>query len=152
MSHSVEGRYPFLDRQVQEFLGQVPPTFKTRWHAEKILLREAMKDRLPEDVVRTQKKPFLAPFGTPFIGKDATDELRELLSPRLIAEYGYFDPGKVQRIVDYLTEAKSAIAQDEGESLRPGREAVQRVLMGMALTFVASTQTLESHVRRGSYA
>jgi asparagine synthase (glutamine-hydrolysing) len=68
MAHSVEGRYPFLDRTVQEFLGQVPPVLKGSWHTDKLLLRRAMARRLPQATLRTAKKPFLAPFGTQFVG------------------------------------------------------------------------------------
>jgi asparagine synthase (glutamine-hydrolysing) len=151
MANSVEGRYPFLDRQVQEFLGQVPPAMKTGWLTEKYLLRRAMAKRLPREVIRCQKKPFLAPFGTPFIGEDATDHVRELLSPRKLAEFGYFDPVKVQGIVDYLQGSKAAIAEDRGDSIRPNRQAIHSVVMGMALTFVVSTQALEDHVRQGRF-
>lgn len=151
MANSVEGRYPFLDRQVQEFLGTVPPHVKTRWHAEKYLLRKAMAGRLPESVIRRHKKPFLAPFGTPFIGKDAGEYIPDLLQPRAIRDFGYFDPAKVQRVVEYLTKAKDSIARETRDSMRPGKENVQRLVYGMALTFVASTQVLEDHIRQGRF-
>ena len=34
---------------------------------------------------------------------------------------------------------------------RPGRDAVQRVVMGMALTYVVSTQVLADQVRSGRF-
>ena len=73
LERSDEGRYPFLDKTVQEFLAK-------------------------EEVVHRRKKMFLAPFGTPFIGPDAPEYAQELLSKRAIKEYGYFDPGKVGTI------------------------------------------------------
>lgn len=149
MAHSVEGRYPFLDRTVQEFLAAVPPNVKTRWHCGKLLLRRAMARRLPPEVIHRTKKPFLAPFGTPFVGDDATPYIRDLLSPAKLAEFGYFDSAKVERIVAFLTASKKAIAADPAESVRPNREAVRRVCMGMALTFVVSTQMLEDLARSG---
>lgn len=151
MANSVEGRYPFLDRRVQEFLGQVPPGLKTTFRREKYLLRRAMAGHLPRQVVRRVKKPFLAPFGTQFVGADVTDQLRELLGPRMLQEFGYFDPGKVARLIEFLTREKQAIARDPGESMRAGRNVVARLLPGMALTFVASMQILEYHIRSGRF-
>ncbi len=152
MANSIEGRYPFLDRRVQEFLGAVPPGVKTRWHCEKYLLRRAMKRQLPPEVVSRQKKPFLAPFGTPFVGEDATEAIRDLLSPARLKEFGYFNPDKVQRIVDYLTEIKADASRDPGESFRLNREAVNRLIAGVALTFVVSTQVLADHVASGRFS
>jgi asparagine synthase (glutamine-hydrolysing) len=151
MANSVEGRYPFLDRQVQEFMAAVPPGLKRRWRTDKYLLRKAMARRLPAEVIRRHKKPFLAPFGTPFVGTDATDEIRELLTPRKLSEFGYFDPAKVQRIVADLTAMKSEMSQDPGETMRPGPQHIHRTLLGMALTFVVSTQILEDHIRSGRF-
>jgi asparagine synthase (glutamine-hydrolysing) len=152
MAHSVEGRYPFLDRRVQEFLGQVPPALKGCWHTDKVLLRRTMARRLPEAAVQTPKKPFLAPFGTQFVGSDATDYIRDLLSDRMLSEFGYFDPAKVQQIVHDIKCAKAAVGKDPGDTMRPKREVVRRVVAGMALTFVVSTQILEDQVRQGKFS
>jgi asparagine synthase (glutamine-hydrolysing) len=151
MANSVEGRYPFLDRQVQEFLGRVRPDYKTRWYREKILLRRAMAGRLPGEVLRRQKKPFLAPFGTPFVGDDATEYIRHLLAPATIAKFGYFDPEKVAKVSQYLLGQKQAVAEDRGESMRSSRAATERVVSGMALTLVVTTQMLEDQVRSGKF-
>ncbi len=156
MANSVEGRYPFLDRSVQEMLALVPPGLKMASNGllptAKYLLRKAMQGRLPDEVVNRRKKMFLAPFGTPFVGRDAPEYARELLSERMIGEYGYFDPDKVAGLVRVLEKAKGDVAQDRGEHVRFGRHVWQRTLAGMALTFVLSTQLLESFVRDGSIA
>ena len=151
MANSVEGRYPFLDRTVQDFLAAVPPVHKSRWHEEKFLLRRAMEKRLPEQIIRTMKKPFLAPFGTQFVGKDSTEQIRDLLTPRAIKEFGYFDPAKVAGIVRFLEDSKASVAADTGESIRPGRQAVHQVVMGLAMTYVVSTQVLADQVRSGKF-
>ncbi|MFL6448467.1 MAG: asparagine synthase (glutamine-hydrolyzing) [Bryobacteraceae bacterium] len=61
MSHSVEGRVPFLDHCVVEFTRTLPVTQKIHGTTEKFVLREAMKPLLTETVYRRQKHPFLAP-------------------------------------------------------------------------------------------
>ncbi|MCE5325586.1 MAG: asparagine synthase (glutamine-hydrolyzing) [Planctomycetaceae bacterium] len=152
MANSVEGRYPFLDRTVQEFLARVPPLIKTRWTSQKYLLRRAMAGRLPQEVLQRVKKPFLAPFGTPFVGDDATDYVRHLLEERTLRRFGYFDPASVARIVSRLEQCKAGIAAERQEPLRLGRAAIERTMMGMALTMVVSTQVLADKVDRGEYA
>ena len=154
MANSVEGRYPFLDRTVQEFLAQVPPNLKMAPNGllptAKYLLRRAMQGSLPEEVVHRRKKMFLAPFGTPFVGLDAPDYARELLSARALSEYGYFDPLRVGAIVKEMEKMKDELAKDRGEHVRFSRRVWRRTLYGMALTFVLSAQLLESYVRDGS--
>jgi asparagine synthase (glutamine-hydrolysing) len=156
MANSVEGRYPFLDRTVQEFLARVPPSLKMAPNGflptSKYLLRRAMRDRLPEEVLRRRKKMFLAPFGTPFVGLDAPEYARELLSERALRAYGYFDPLRVRAIAKELEGLKAGLGRDRGEHVRFGRRVWLRTLYGMALTFVLSTQLLESYVRDGSLA
>jgi asparagine synthase (glutamine-hydrolysing) len=151
MAHSVEGRHPFLDRAVQEFLGTVPPTVKTHAFSSKFLLRRAMEGRLPREVIRRRKKMFLAPFGTPFVGQDATDEIRDLLRPEKIEEFGYFDPEKVGRLVGRIEAIKDEIATDPGDNFRLRRHVIERTVQGMAMNFVVTTQMLEDMVRRGEF-
>ena len=152
MANSVEGRYPFLDRAVQEFLVAVPPDIKTTWRTDKYLLRRAMADRLPRHVIHHRKNPFLTSVGTPFVGDDATEYLRHLLSPDKLLEFGYFDPAKVQQIMDSLGSIKQSLSHDRKESLRPERSVVQRTGLGMALNFVVTTQVLADLVSRGEFS
>jgi len=152
MANSVEGRHPFLDRAVQEFLGAVPPGVKTRIFSSKFLLRRAMKGRLPRKIVGRRKKMFLAPFGTPFVGQDATDEIRDLLRPERIREFGYFDPEKVRRLVGRVEAVKETVAADRGDNFRIRRHVVERTIQGMAMNFVVTTQMLEEMVRRGEFS
>jgi asparagine synthase (glutamine-hydrolysing) len=151
MAHSVEGRHPFLDRAVQEFLGTVPPSVKTRVFSAKFLLRRAMEGRLPREVIRRRKKMFLAPFGTPFVGQDATDEIRDLLRPEKIREFGFFDPEKVRRLIGRIEALKDAVGTDRGDNFRVRRHVVERTIQGMAMNFVVTTQMLEDMVRRGEF-
>ncbi len=68
MAHSIEGRVPFLDHLVGEFLFATPVSLKIRGLTEKYILREAARDVLTDTVYRRQKHPFLSPpdaAGTP---------------------------------------------------------------------------------------
>jgi asparagine synthase (glutamine-hydrolysing) len=62
MSHSIESRSPFLDYRLAEFCFSLPNRLKIRDGVGKWLLREAMKDILPEDVrTRKYKASFISP-------------------------------------------------------------------------------------------
>ena len=50
MSHSIEGRVPFLDHKVVEFCCGFPINMKVRGIRERHVLREATKDVLIEEV------------------------------------------------------------------------------------------------------
>jgi asparagine synthase (glutamine-hydrolysing) len=64
MGHSVEGRVPFMDHTVAEYLHHVPVSMKIRGMTEKYILREAVKDVITSTVYERQKHPFLSPPAT----------------------------------------------------------------------------------------
>jgi len=66
MAHAVEGRVPFLDHRFFEVARRVPTSDKIRGDVEKFILRDAMRDALPEEVVARRKHPLLAP---PAVGR-----------------------------------------------------------------------------------
>lgn len=55
MAHAVEARPPFLDHRIVEFAAALPPSFKTSGSHQKVLLKELMKDKLPDAVVQRRK-------------------------------------------------------------------------------------------------
>jgi asparagine synthase (glutamine-hydrolysing) len=61
MAHGVEGRVPFLDHKLVEFVSGLPAGFKIRGTQEKHLLRESMKPVLSNTVYERKKHPFMAP-------------------------------------------------------------------------------------------
>ena len=97
MANSVEGRFPFLDHRVVEFASRLPLHYKIRGLNEKHILKKAMKEYLPENIVKRTKQPYLAPDGKSFFrdGK-AVDYVEELLSESCLADYGYFNPRPVR--------------------------------------------------------
>jgi len=61
MAHGVEGRVPFLDTEVSAIAHRFDPGSLWTKDLEKIPLRRAMKERLPQEVLQRQKRPLLAP-------------------------------------------------------------------------------------------
>ena len=58
MASSVEVRVPFADHRILEFVFNVPWEIKFENGVEKALLRNAMKDYLPEKVFLRKKSPY----------------------------------------------------------------------------------------------
>ena len=56
MAHSLEVRPPFLDHRIVEFAARLPQNLKIRGGAQKFILRELMKDRLPQAGAAAQKR------------------------------------------------------------------------------------------------
>lgn len=67
MAHSVEGRQPFLDHRLTEYVMGLPPSMKLHWEPksrnfnEKWILKEAMKPFITDELYARKKHPFSAP-------------------------------------------------------------------------------------------
>src|SRR3954469_3075155 len=98
MAASIESRVPFLDHPLVEFTARLPERLKIRGGTTKYILREAMKDVLPSEILTRGKMGFPVPIGTWFRGKyrGVIDEL--VLSPRAL-DRGLFDPAAIRTVV-----------------------------------------------------
>lgn len=98
MAHSLEVRPPFLDHRIVEFAATLPPAHKMQGSHQKIVLKQLMKNKLPEMILRRKKVGFDIPAHEWLRGP-----LRELLLDTLregLAEYdSLFRPGMVQELV-----------------------------------------------------
>ena len=63
MAHGLEGRTPFLDPCVADFTARLPDSFLVQGHYGKWILRQWLKDALPESQPFTKKKGFRVPVG-----------------------------------------------------------------------------------------
>jgi asparagine synthase (glutamine-hydrolysing) len=61
MAHSLEVRPPFLDHRIVEFAARLPHDFKVRGSTLKLVLRELMRDKLPQPVLTRRKEGFDIP-------------------------------------------------------------------------------------------
>jgi asparagine synthase (glutamine-hydrolysing) len=100
----VEAFFPFLDHHLMEFAARLPNDLKLRGREEKYLLKRAVEELLPEDIVRRKKSPMTSPTSPAFLGPDALDYARRLLSPPAVEEKGYFDSQRVSQMVKRLQQ------------------------------------------------
>jgi asparagine synthase (glutamine-hydrolysing) len=64
MAASIESRVPFLDHELVEFTARMPLKLKLRGKDTKWILREAMKDILPPEILSREKMGFPVPLGS----------------------------------------------------------------------------------------
>jgi asparagine synthase (glutamine-hydrolysing) len=101
MANSIEGRVPYLDHRVIEFANRLPPSFKIRGMTEKYLLRRALADLLPDDIVNRTKQPYRAPDSSSFFfDGEPLDYVADLMSETSLRAAGYFDAAAVGRLFD----------------------------------------------------
>jgi len=111
MAASIESRVPFLDHPLVEFTARLPERLKLRGGTTKYILREAMRDVLPSEILTRGKMGFPVPIGAWLRGpyRRIVDEL--VLSPRAM-ERGLLDPAAIRGIV-----ARHAAGEDHSERL-----------------------------------
>jgi len=61
MSTSIEGRVPFLDHSLVEFTQSLPQALKIKDGIKKYLLKKAVADLLPDEIINRKKMGFAAP-------------------------------------------------------------------------------------------
>ncbi|MGE5081829.1 MAG: asparagine synthase (glutamine-hydrolyzing) [Acidobacteriota bacterium] len=102
MASSVEVRVPFLDRELAEFVAwNVPPHLKLNRFLRpttKYVLRRAMRDILPAEVLRQPKAGFAAPLDY-WLAHDLETMVDDLISPAQLRKRGMFRPEAVQGFV-----------------------------------------------------
>lgn len=94
MAHSVEPRFPFLDRALVEYLRGIPPNAMLANGVEKALLKEVARGVVPDAIVQREKFGFVAE-GSPGLLARREPWVMELLSPKRIKRQGYFNPDTV---------------------------------------------------------
>ena len=99
MAASVETRVPYLDNEIVDFMCRVPPELKLRGTTSKYLLREAVKDLVPAQIIRRRKAGFGAPIRT-WLRRDLREMVDDLLSPERIEARGYFDAVAIRRMIE----------------------------------------------------
>jgi asparagine synthase (glutamine-hydrolysing) len=69
MAASIESRVPFLDHKLVEFAAALPVKMKLRGLATKYILRQSMRNRLPQEILTRKKMGFPVPVGSWFRGR-----------------------------------------------------------------------------------
>lgn len=124
MGHSVEGRVPFMDHHVAEYLHGVPVSLKIRGMTEKYILREAVKDVITPTVYARQKHPFLSPPSTHHPDAPLHQLMQDTLRSAAARDVPFLDQGR-------LIAALDGVSRDD-----PGAAAVTDLALTICTSYV----------------
>jgi asparagine synthase (glutamine-hydrolysing) len=98
MACSIEVRVPFLDNEIVDFLGRVPPNLKIRGLTQKYILRKAMEGVLPRPILTRRKAAFGLPIRSWF-KNELREMLKDMLSEDRMRRRGLLEPRAVTRMI-----------------------------------------------------
>lgn len=96
-AHSVEARYPFLDRSVIDWVRQTSPDWLVHKLTEKYPLRRVAARYLPAVITQREKFGFVAPSCAVLL-QSRVAWVEDFLSYDCIKQSGYFNPDTVERL------------------------------------------------------
>jgi asparagine synthase (glutamine-hydrolysing) len=133
MAHGVEGRFPFLDHNLIEWLLTLPDSSKLNGYTPKHLLKEAFKNQIPEPILKRPKRPYMAPDLASFFPEGKKGFLvEEFLNTDIIKQFGLYDPKMIERFI-YKIERRGI----ESAGYRDN----------MLISFILSNQIIEYQIR-----
>lgn len=136
MAHSVEGRFPFLDKDVVALADSLPPQYKLFGLDEKHVVKRSARGLVADEILARPKQPYRAPDALCFVGTSVPEYADELLGRPAVAAAGVFDPTAVGQLWQKCRSRASESQFSNADN--------------MALVGVLSTQLLHDRlVRRG---
>jgi len=99
MAASIESRVPFLDHKLVEFAMRIPSRLKVRYLSGKYLLRRAMENRLPAEVLHRSKMGFPTPV-KPWLRYQLFDRVAKILTDGRLAERGILNANYVRDLLE----------------------------------------------------
>jgi len=117
MASSLEVRAPFLDHELMEFIMGLPSRWKLKGLTSKYILKKAMKNWLPGEVITRPKKGFGVPIAK-WIKGELNELFKDLFSPDRIRQEGFLNP-------EYVT----TLLQDHVANRRDNRKQLWTLLV-----------------------
>ncbi|MEM9420985.1 MAG: asparagine synthase (glutamine-hydrolyzing) [Pseudomonadota bacterium] len=111
MANGLEVRPPMLDYRLVEWAASLPRTFKVKGPTGKRVLKSALSERLPDDILYRPKKGFGAPIDKWFAGPESP-LMKELQTRSHWQDSGYFNVDEVCRTMDRHQTARGQHGQE----------------------------------------
>lgn len=102
MANSVEVRVPFVDVDLMRLAAQIPEDIKLPGRTPKGLLKRAMADSLPQQVISRPKTGFMLPIRK-WMSEDLAPVMHDYLAPARLKAEGLFNDKAVSRAIEQHT-------------------------------------------------
>jgi asparagine synthase (glutamine-hydrolysing) len=99
MAVSLEARAPLLDHKLIEFMGRTPAVLKLAGYETKYLLKQAVKDLVPQEILNRPKQGFGVPVQD-WINKQLRGRIRDTLTSSQARQRGYVQPSYLNILLD----------------------------------------------------
>ncbi|WP_179334813.1 asparagine synthase (glutamine-hydrolyzing) [Winogradskyella costae] len=105
MAYSVEVRSPFLDYRIVEYARSLPMHFKYEKGRQKKILRDILKDYIPEEVFNQPKRGFAVPIGD-WMRNELKEEFLEALNDDFLNKVPNLNVPRFKRLLQEHMEHK----------------------------------------------
>jgi len=105
MANSIEGRVPFLDHNLVEYVNTLNPKLKLNGKTNKFILRQAMKKTLPARIANVKKHAFFMPLDK-WYKEELKDLAESLFTPKNVKDREYFNHNHLKKIWDNYNHSK----------------------------------------------
>lgn len=113
MAFGVEGRSPFLDKDLVEYSIALKDELKIKGGYTKFILREVMKGIMPEKVrSRVDKRGFSVPMDEWYRTEGFQKLVKEILESESFAKRGYFMPEEAKKLYERHLKGEVNVSKD----------------------------------------
>ena len=98
MAVSLECRVPLLDHRLVEMAAAMPASIKVRGGRLKHLMKQALEDLLPADILDRKKRGFGTPMGA-WLKRELAPVLERLMAPEVVHARGLFHAPVIARLM-----------------------------------------------------
>ena len=111
MANSLEVRAPFLDTDFATFAANIPALYKLRGSVSKWILKDVLKNKLPEQTLRKGKQGFAVPVAK-WLREDLKDLLEKAFDKRKIEKEGIFDYNYIKTLMDDFLSGRQDLRKE----------------------------------------
>lgn len=106
MANSLKSRSPFLDTELVNFVSRLPFDMKLRGNKSKYILKKALSNILPQEILTRGKMGFGVPIARWFRG-ELKDYIYQVLLDDRAKKRGYFNTSEIKRLLDEHTSGRA---------------------------------------------
>ncbi|MCP4111786.1 MAG: asparagine synthase (glutamine-hydrolyzing) [Desulfobacteraceae bacterium] len=106
MAASIESRVPYLDHKLVEFAANVPPEYKIKGTDVKYIVKETMKNMLPDSIIKRPKMGFPTPIQTWLKEPEFNNYAKEILFDTRTGKRDFYNMETVTKIFNDHVQGK----------------------------------------------